>query len=113
VEPGKFLCKAETLIEGKFRELQANTGTETLFVIATRHAGVARAWLNVCPHQGRPLNWAPDRFLTDEHGHLVCAAHGAVFEPARGRCISGPCKNAELRAVGLTEINDKVYLTPP
>jgi len=109
---GKFLCDADSLIEGEFRELQAKTGDSTLYLVATRHSGIARAWLNTCPHQGRPLNWAPDRFLTDEHGHLVCAAHGAVFEPANGRCISGPCKNAELRAVVLKEVNDKIYLDP-
>jgi nitrite reductase/ring-hydroxylating ferredoxin subunit len=59
--------------------------------------------MNVCPHQGRPLNWAPNQFLKDDAGRLVCAAHGAVFELETGRCVSGPCQNAGLTALDVQE----------
>jgi len=99
----EFLCKSDDLAEGQFREARVKTDNETRFLVLTRHNGDVRAWLNVCPHQGRSLNWAPDQFLTDDEGHLVCAAHGAVFECDEGRCISGPCKNASLTAVAVEE----------
>mgnify|MGYP000955819814 CR=1 FL=1 len=48
------------------------------------------AYLNVCPHAGRPLNWAPGRFLY-AHGQLVCAAH------SRGRFLRDDGIDQELR----------------
>lgn len=98
-----FLCRAEELAEGQYREFQIERDADPVWLVATRHQGTPRAWLNVCPHQGRPLNFAPDRFLADEDRRLVCAHHGAVFDPADGRCIAGPCRNAELRHVSVDE----------
>ncbi len=106
----KFLCRSEKLLDGEFIELTTEIGGQRRFLVATRHEGEARAWLNVCPHQGRPLNWAPDQFLKDREGHLVCAAHGAVFEANEGRCLSGPCKNAALTAVTLAEDGMEVHV---
>ncbi len=99
----EFLCISTDLNEGQFREVRTTISSQTRFLVLTRFKGQPRAWLNVCPHQGRSLNWAPDQFLTDSDGHLVCAAHGAVFECAQGRCISGPCLNASLTAVAVEE----------
>lgn len=99
----EFLCGSTDLDEGQFRESRATIDGEVRYLILTRHQDAVRAWLNVCPHQGRPLNWAPDQFLTDGNGNLVCAAHGAVFECDQGRCVSGPCRNASLTAVEIEE----------
>ncbi len=105
-----FLCRSDDLSDGRYREFMVEADGETVFLVATRHEGDPRAWYNVCPHQGRALNFAPDRFLTDDDGHLVCCAHGAVFEPDHGRCISGPCQNAELKAVAVEESGGEVTI---
>lgn len=72
------------------------------------------AWLNICPHQGRPLNYAPNKFLKTPDGHLMCASHGATFDMQSGECIGGPCKGASLRAVPVT-VNQEghIQLTAP
>lgn len=106
----KFLCRSETLIEGEFVELETEVGGQRRFLVATRHNSRPRVWLNVCPHQGRPLNWAPNQFLKDDQGHLVCAAHGAVFEPESGTCISGPCRNASLTAIAVEDDGDQLLI---
>ena len=105
----KFLCRSEQLIEGEFIELQSDDDGRPLFLVGTRYQGQPRIWMNSCPHQGRPLNWAPNRVLNDEEGRLVCAAHGAVFELEGGRCVSGPCQNAELRSIDLIENEGEVH----
>lgn len=110
MSPTKFICEADQLIEGVFVELQAETDQGTRFLIGSRHQGEARIWVNCCPHQGRPLNWAPNRFLKDEKGHLVCAAHGAVFETDEGRCLSGPCRNAALTSVAVREEDGQILI---
>ena len=106
----KFLCPSDSLREGHYIELQEISSRGPLFLVGTRYQGAARVWLNCCPHQGRALNWAPNQFLVDPSGQLVCAAHGAVFEPSDGRCISGPCLKASLTPVEVSEQDGQVYL---
>ena len=66
------------------------------------------AYLNVCPHAGRPLNWAPGRFLY-QHGQLVCASHGAAFQPEDGLCIGGPCRGQSLQPVAVQVREGAIY----
>ena len=63
-----------------------------------------RAWRNVCPHQGRRLDYAPGKFLIDKQ-NLVCPAHGASFRLADGCCTSGPCRGESLRSVGVWQVD--------
>ncbi|WP_290885537.1 Rieske (2Fe-2S) protein [Arenimonas sp.] len=88
--PPEGLSETEVEIDGEPQSL-----------VLRRHGDVLKAWLNVCPHAGRRLDWAPGRFLVDQ-GRLVCAAHGASFEMERGECVAGPCKGASLVAVAVT-----------
>ena len=37
-----------------------------------------RAWLNLCPHAGRRLDWAPGRFLRSKAGDLVFFTNGGA-----------------------------------
>jgi nitrite reductase/ring-hydroxylating ferredoxin subunit len=71
---------------------------ENMPIILHRREGRVLAWLNVCPHQGRRLDYAPGRFLRDGD-QLICAAHGACFSLANGECVSGPCRGSSLRQV--------------
>jgi nitrite reductase/ring-hydroxylating ferredoxin subunit len=107
IPAGQFLIASGELAEGAFREVELD-GDRPLWLVVTRYQGTPRAWLNVCPHAGRALNWAPDRFLTDDRGRLVCAAHGAVFEPAGGTCVAGPCLGAALTEVPVTDDGESV-----
>jgi nitrite reductase/ring-hydroxylating ferredoxin subunit len=60
--------------------------------------GAPRAYVNICPHRGQPVDLGDGRvFLAD--GNLECQAHGAVFDPATGACVRGPCEGAGLRAL--------------
>ena len=91
----------EALIDGELESIMVHAD-----------AGIVRAWLNVCPHAGRRMDYAPGRFLRDQ-GHLVCAAHGASFELQGGECVAGPCRGAHLREVMVTEDADGVLSFGP
>ena len=69
------------------------------------------AYLNTCPHQGRSLNWAPDQFLLEPDGRLICPHHGACFEISTGVCVSGPCAGASLTSVDTEVVDGNVYLS--
>lgn len=69
-------------------------------LIVLRRGNDVRAFLNVCPHAGRRLDWAPGEFLVDQ-GLLVCASHGASFSVPDGECVSGPCRGQSLTPVAV------------
>ena len=88
--------------------IETETGPQWLMVFF-RH-GRLTAWRNVCPHQGRALNWAPDEFLFSPDGLLVCSHHGASFELGEGQCVAGPCKGDWLTRVEVQVEDGWVYL---
>ena len=85
-------------------------GGDAESLILHRDGDVVRAWLNVCPHAGRRLDWAPGRFLKSKAGELVCAVHGATFELQGGVCVAGPCRGDSLRAVAIEIVDGDVRL---
>ena len=105
------LATLDRLAPGGLSEVEASVEGEAESVILHRDAaGEVRAWLNVCPHAGRRLDWAPGAFLVDKGGLLVCAAHGASFELAGGSCVAGPCRGDRLRPVPVHCVDGEVRL---
>jgi len=91
------LIAEDEIPEGGFTfSYRAGPTTETGILLRTA-AGV-RAWRNVCRHLSVPLDHGdPGRFLTTDRAHLVCAQHGALYQPEDGVCVAGPCRGAGLR----------------
>jgi nitrite reductase/ring-hydroxylating ferredoxin subunit len=81
-------------------EAEVEHAGERQSLVLLREGAALKAWLNICPHAGRRLDWAPGKFLVSQ-GLLVCAAHGAQFELGRGECVAGPCRGASLVAVAV------------
>jgi nitrite reductase/ring-hydroxylating ferredoxin subunit len=96
--------------DGAFSEREVRVDGELTSLIVHRDGGRIRAWYNVCPHAGRRLDWSPGRFLRSKEGWLICAVHGATFEPADGVCIAGPCKGDRLRAVTIAIEGEEVFI---
>ena len=69
------------------------------------------AYLNVCPHAGRMLNWGPDRFLTKDRSLIMCSAHGAIFEISSGLCVGGPCQGDALSKLNTSVENGRVVVS--
>lgn len=98
------------LQDGGFAEVEAVIDGDAESLILYRDGDHVRAWLNVCPHAGRRLDWAPGQFLKTKEGLLVCAAHGASFELVNGGCVAGPCRGESLRAVTVRVSDGQVFL---
>lgn len=99
------LITLDSIEEGGFAEVEAVIDGNPESLLMYRSGNQVRAWLNVCPHAGRRLDWSPGKFLKSREGHLVCAAHGASFELEHGTCVAGPCRGDALRAVAV-EVRD-------
>ncbi len=104
------LVQFDSLVDGELVEAEAVLDGDAESLVLHRSGDAVRAWLNVCPHAGRRLDWAPGRFLKSKEGHLVCAAHGAAFELGAGQCVAGPCRGDALRAVPVDVRDGAVWL---
>ncbi|MGH8027236.1 MAG: Rieske (2Fe-2S) protein [Pseudoxanthomonas sp.] len=104
------LIALDSIEDGGFAEVEALIDGDAESLIVHRNGANVRVWLNVCPHAGRRLDWAPGKFLKSKEGHLICAAHGASFELDRGDCIAGPCRGDSLRGVAAEVHEGQVVL---
>jgi nitrite reductase/ring-hydroxylating ferredoxin subunit len=106
---GRRLCRADEIAEGVAKGFEdAATGEGRVIVI--RRAGRFHAYRNVCPHQGTPLNFLPDRFLDRVGRRLLCTTHGALFRIEDGLCLAGPCRGAHLERVTIEEAAGELRL---
>jgi nitrite reductase/ring-hydroxylating ferredoxin subunit len=79
---------------------------------ALRFDGRVVAYMNRCAHVPTEMEWRPGEFLDDERRYILCSMHGALYEPATGHCIGGPCRGQRLLAVDVAERDGQVYWYP-
>lgn len=111
---GARVCTSAALADGgpgvRFA-VASSAGGEAAFAI--RYRGQVYAYLNRCAHRLVELDWEPGQFFDAEGGHLICATHGALYEPVTGLCIAGPCRGASLVPVAIREHDGSVWLAGP
>jgi len=107
--PDQALCRLDDIPNGGAIAVDAVLRDGEESVIVLRRDDAVRAYLNICPHAGRRLDWAPGKFLIKDN-LLICAAHGASFNESDGLCVGGPCRGEHLRAVALRIDDGEVYL---
>jgi len=111
LHPGDHVCASNQLQEGGcgVRFLVEHNGRISP-AFAVRHAGRTVAYLNRCAHKLVELDWQEGEFFDAQHRHLVCTTHGALYDPASGACVSGPCRGATLTVVPIHEADGVVWL---
>ena len=81
---------------------------DPLPIIVVRSGEAVTAYVNVCPHAGRPLSLPSGKVLISEARHIVCPFHGASFDIADGACTGGPAGKAGLKPVRVRVEDGKV-----
>ncbi len=102
------LIALDAIADGAFAEVEAVIDGDAESLVLYRDGAQVRAFLNICPHAGRRLDWAPGRFLKSREGHLVCAAR--LVHAGQRRLHCRPCKGDRLRAVPVDVRDGQVYL---
>jgi nitrite reductase/ring-hydroxylating ferredoxin subunit len=95
------------------REFRIGDGDWPFKGFVVRRGDEVFAYQNYCMHVGHPLNWQPDRFLTENGDLIVCASHGALYEIDSGVCVSGPCPGKTLRAVDVEVRGGSIVVRGP
>ena len=107
----RVICTSSALVDGgpgvRFA-MQRDGRAAAAFVI--RYDGKVHAYLNSCAHIPVELDWMEGEFFDKAGLYLVCATHGATYEPASGHCIMGPCKGQRLIAVPVAERDGEIFL---
>jgi nitrite reductase/ring-hydroxylating ferredoxin subunit len=95
------LCNANELLEGADGGLavpfDVQYAGQTCRAFAIRFEGKPHAYLNRCSHVAMELDWQPNRVFNASGRWLVCASHGAEYEPATGACAGGPCRGGLIK----------------
>ena len=105
------LCRLDEIPDGGATAVDASLAGGHESLILLRRGIQVRGYLNVCPHAGRRLDYAPGKFLL-KNDTLICAVHGATFNQADGLCIAGPCRGEHLREVAVQVQDGVIHLLP-
>jgi len=107
----RLICASHDLEDGgdgvRF-EVSGGDGKKSAFAI--RHHGRVHGYFNRCGHVGVELDWQHGRFFDMTGLYLICATHGALYEPATGRCVGGRCNGKGLEPLAMVERGGSVYL---
>lgn len=107
----RLICASNELVDGgdgvRF-EVAGIRGQESAFAI--RHRGHVHAYYNRCGHVPVELDWQHGRFFDMTGLYLICATHGALYDPGSGRCVGGRCNGKGLSVLTVVERDGNVYL---
>ena len=107
----RLICPSSALVEksrGVRFDLSGQHECMTGFVV--RYDSEPRAFVNRCAHLPVELDWTEGDFFEPEARYLICATHGACYEPASGLCVMGPCAGAALQPLPVIERDGNIYL---
>lgn len=108
----RLICASSALVEGgagvrfEVEELGRSTPAPA-FVI--RWQGRVYGYLNRCGHIPVELDWQHGEFFDSSLQYLICATHGALYDPATGACRGGRCEGRGLKALTVVERQGNVY----
>lgn len=107
----RLICPSEALLDGgKGIRFELEMDEEDLPAFVIRHQGVAHAYMNRCAHVPVELDWRDGEFFDITRLYLVCSTHGALYDPATGRCMGGRCNGRGLEPVAVEERAGGIYL---
>lgn len=109
----KLVARVGDLTHGQSKKFKVRRGTREFEAMLVNYEGNLYAYVNRCPHVGITLDWIDNQFFTVDSRYLMCANHGAVFEPPTGECIWGPCVGASLESLALDVEGGKVFACFP
>lgn len=114
----RLICASEALVEGgagvRFEAedpvASGDGAAPPVPAFAVRFEGRVHAYVNRCGHVAVELDWQPGQFFESGGLYLICATHGALYDPATGDCLGGRCNGRGLTPLRVAEREGAVYL---
>jgi nitrite reductase/ring-hydroxylating ferredoxin subunit len=92
----RLIARAEEIQPGSIKKFWLICQKYRVDAFVINDHGNFHAYVNRCLHMTTPLDFVRDQFLSEDGRHLMCYTHGALYEPASGLCVAGPCKGESL-----------------
>ena len=110
---GMLVGTVGELEHGTSKKFTMRRGGRDLEALLVNYQGSHFAYVNRCPHTGITLDWVNNQFFSSDNRYLMCATHGAVFEPPSGECIWGPCVGLSLQSMPIEIDGGQIYARLP
>jgi nitrite reductase/ring-hydroxylating ferredoxin subunit len=94
----------------KFIRMVNNRETECFIV---NYNGQLFAYMNSCRHVPMTMDWVENQFLNEDGRYILCATHGAAYEPDTGECVFGPPCGQFLARIPLEIVGNDVIAGQP
>ncbi|MGH7831667.1 MAG: Rieske (2Fe-2S) protein [Candidatus Binatia bacterium] len=105
--------RVDELSHGMTKKFLLRCEERTMEGILLNYGGRLFAYLNRCRHVALSMDWVDNEFFTEDKRYLICANHGAAYEPTTGECVWGPCYGAFLQGIPLEIRGDQVVAFCP
>jgi nitrite reductase/ring-hydroxylating ferredoxin subunit len=110
---GKLVGAVGELEHGTSKKFIMRRGGRDFEALLVNYEGNHFAYVNRCPHTGITLDLVNNQFFSSDNRYLMCATHGAVFEPPSGECIWGPCVGLSLQSLPLEIDEGQIFARLP
>ena len=112
-QKGVIVGRVDELSHGTTKKFLLRCGGRTVEGFLLNYEGQLFAYLNRCCHISLSMDWVDNQFFTEDKRYLICANHGATYEPTTGECVWGPCFGASLQALSLQVNRGKIVAFCP
>jgi nitrite reductase/ring-hydroxylating ferredoxin subunit len=109
----RLICASDDLVDGgtgvRF-EVGIDAAEAPVPAFAVRFHGRVHAYLNRCGHIPVEMDWQHGQFFDGGGLYLICATHGALYDPTTGHCVGGRCNGRGLVPLAVSERGGSVFL---
>lgn len=112
-QDGTVVARVGELAAGETKKFILLVQGKELECFLVNYEGRLYAYVNRCRHVPMTMDWVENQFLTEDSRYIMCATHGACYEPDTGECIFGPPCGQFLEQVPLTTDGDQVIVHTP
>jgi nitrite reductase/ring-hydroxylating ferredoxin subunit len=104
-----FLCDSAALINSADAvSFDVVFDARACRAFAIRYQDQVYAYLNRCEHIAMEMDYQSNHFFDPTGDWLICATHGALYQPQTGACRMGPCRGGLIK-IDLSEIAGAVH----
>jgi nitrite reductase/ring-hydroxylating ferredoxin subunit len=108
-----MVARVGELQPGQTKKFILRCGQREVEAFLVNYDGTLYAYVNRCRHVPMSMDWIENRFLTEDGKYILCATHGACYEPDTGECIDGPALGKSLIPVSLSTHGEEIHATCP
>lgn len=110
---GRMVARVDDMKPGSVRKFWLICEKYRVNAFLINDQGKFHAYVNRCRHMSTPLDFVRYQFFAPDGRHLICLTHGALYDPATGLCVDGPCKGLSLYRLPVVVNNGEVLVACP